>query len=249
MFEGILLMTLKKKDILIIGHKGASAIAPENTLMAFKKAIDLKANLVEFDIHKTKDDEIVIIHDQDTLSTTGVQGVIKDMALEEIKKLDAGQGEKIPTLLELIKVAKEKVGLQIEIKSSGLTEMLVKLLKEENLVNSSIVSCFAFDELVKLKNLEPKIKLGFLLPAELVRARQIKRKILKAVDKKFYAIHPHYNIANKEVVDFAHDNDLKVNVWTVNDKDVMARLIELGVDGIFTDDISMANELLGRVIE
>jgi len=69
-------MTLKKKDILIIGHKGASAIAPENTLKAFKKAIELKADMVEFDIHKTKDGEIVIIHDSDTLSITGVQGLI-----------------------------------------------------------------------------------------------------------------------------------------------------------------------------
>ena len=247
MFEGILFMPLKKKDVLIIGHKGANAIAPENTLKAFKKAIELKADLVEFDIHKTKDGEIVIIHDPDTLSTTGVHGLIKDMTLEEIKKLDAGEGEKIPTLLELIKVAKEKVGLQIEIKSSGLLEKLIKLLKGENLVNTSIVSCFAFGELVKLKNLEPNIKLGLLLSEDLVRVRQIKRKILKAVDNKFYAIHPHYNIADKEIVDFAHDNDLKVNVWTVNDKDVMERLIGLGVDGIITDDISMANELLGRV--
>ena len=240
-------MTLKKKDIIIIGHKGASAIAPENTLKAFKKAIELKADMVEFDIHKTKGGEIVIIHDSDTLSITGVQGLIKEMTLEEIKKLDAGEGEKIPTLLELIKVAKEKVGLQIEIKSSGLLEKLIKLLKGENLVNTSIVSCFAFGELVKLKNLEPIIRLGFLLPEDLVRVRQIKRKILKAVDNKFYAIHPHYNITDKEIVDFAHDNGLKVNVWTVNDKDDMERLIQLGVDGIITDDISMANELLGRV--
>ena len=240
-------MTLKKKDITIIGHKGASAIAPENTLKAFKKAIELKADMVEFDIHKTKGGEIVIIHDSDTLSITGVQGLIKEMTLEEIKKLDAGEGEKIPTLLELIKVAKEKVGLQIEIKSSGLLEKLIKLLKGENLVNTSIVSCFAFGELVKLKNLEPIIRLGFLLPEDLVRVRQIKRKILKAVDNKFYAIHPHFNITDKEIVDFAHDNGLKVNVWTVNDKDDMERLIQLGVDGIITDDISMANELLGRV--
>jgi len=240
-------MKLKKKDILIIGHKGASAIAPENTLKAFKKAIELKADMVEFDIHKTKDGEIVIIHDSDTLSTTGIQGLIKDMIMEEIKKLDAGEGEKIPTLLELIKVAKEKVGLQIEIKSSGLLGKLIKLLKEENLVNTSIVSSFAFGELVKLKNLEPKMKLGLLLPTELVRVRQIKRNILRAADKKFYAIHPHYNITDKKIVDFAHDNDLNVNVWTVNDKDNMERLIEIGVDGIITDDISMANELLGRV--
>ena len=239
-------MTLKKKDILIIGHKGANAIAPENTLMSFKKAIELKADMIEFDIHETKDGEIVIIHDSDTISTTGVHGLIKDMTLEEIKKLDAGEGEKIPTLLELIKVAKEKVGLQIEIKSSGLLEKLIKIMKKENLINTSIVSSFAFGELVKLKSLEPKIKLGLLLSTDLVRVRQIKRIILRAVKKNFYAIHPNYIIADKEMVAFIHDNNLKVNVWTVNDKDVMKRLIEIGVDGIITDDISMANELLGR---
>jgi len=182
------------------------------------------------------------------MQTTGVSGLIKNMTLKEIQRLNAGEGEIIPTLHQLINIAKNKIGLQIEIKATDLLDKLIKVLKENSLINSSIVSCFAFGELLKLKNLEPKIKLGFLLPADMVRFSLIKRKILKVANNKFYAIHPYYNIANRDVVNLAHENGLKVNVWTVNDREIMESLIEIGVDGIITDDISLANELLGRNI-
>jgi glycerophosphoryl diester phosphodiesterase len=237
-------MKKKNTEILVIGHKGASALAPENTLKAFRKAIELQADYVEFDSHLTKDGEIVIIHDADTFNSTGVPGLIRDKSLEEIKKLDAGEGEQIPTLQELITIAKGKTRLQLEIKSTGLLERMVKILRKEDLIQNSIVSCFMFDELLKLKEIEPKIKIGFLLPAELVRSRSIKRKILKCVREDFYAIHPHFNTVSKEIVDFAHTNGLKVNVWTVNESNTMKKLIKLGVDGIITDDISLAHKMI-----
>jgi glycerophosphoryl diester phosphodiesterase len=237
-------MIESKNRILIMGHRGASAIAPENTLKAFKKAIELQADYVEFDSHLTKDGEIVIIHDADTYNSTGVSGLIKDKTIEEIKKLDAGEGERIPTLQELITIAKGKIGLQLEMKSTGLLERMVQILRKENLIHNSIVSCFMLDELLKLKEIEPKIKIGFLLPAELVQSRSIKRKILKCVREDFYAIHPHFNTVSKEIVDFAHTNGLKVNVWTVNESNTMKKLIKLGVDGIITDDISLAHKMI-----
>ncbi len=233
--------------MLVIGHKGASAIAPENTLKAFQKAIELHADYVEFDSHLTKDGEIVIIHDADTFSLTGVHGLIRDKTLKEIKKLNAGEGERIPTLQELVAIAKGKIGLQLEIKSTGLLERMVKILRKENLIQNSIVSCFMFDELLKLKEIEPKLKIGFLLPAELVRSRIIKRKILKCEKEGFYAIHPHFNTVDKELVDFAHTNGLKVNVWTVNDRNSMKKLIQMGVDGIITDDISLVHKTISSL--
>jgi glycerophosphoryl diester phosphodiesterase len=102
------------------------------------------------------------------------------------------------------------------------------------------------DELLKLKLLDPSIKVGLLLPAELERPKIIKRKIVKIAEKNFYSIHPHYDIINKEIIDFAHSYNLKVIVWTVNDKEIMEMLIEMGVDGIITDNISLANDVLGR---
>jgi len=235
-------MSDSKNRILIIGHKGASAITPENTLRAFQKAIELHADYVEFDSHLTKDGEIVIIHDADTFNSTGVHGLIRDKTLEEIKKLDAGEGERIPTLQELIAIAKGKIGLQLEIKSTGLLEKMVQILRKEDLIQNSIVSSFLYDELIKLKEIEPKIKIGFLLPVELVRSRLIERKVLKCAKEGFYAIHPHFSRVDKEIIGFAHTNDLKVNVWTVNDSDTMKNLIQMGVDGIITDDISLAHK-------
>ena len=241
-------MKKSENDILIIGHKGASSIAPENTLKAFQKAIELKADYVEFDIHITKDGKIVIIHDSDTFNATGVKGLIEDMTLDQIKILDAGEGEKIPTIRELISIVQKKMGLLIEIKSINLLDKLIHILREENLISMSIVSSFILNELLKLKLLEPSLKVGLLLSADLVRPKLIKRKIEKIAKNNFYSIHPPFTTINKEIVDFAHSYGLKVIVWTVNDREIMENLIELAVDGIITDDISLANEVLGRKI-
>jgi glycerophosphoryl diester phosphodiesterase len=239
-------MAEKIKEVLIIGHKGASSITPENTLKAFQKAIELKADYVEFDIHITKDSEIVIMHDSDTFNATGVKGLIKDMTLSQIKNLNAGEGEKVPTLRELIGIARKKIGLQIEIKSKNLLDILIQILNKEDLMSTSILSCFMLDELLKLKLLEPSVKVGLLLPEELERLKIIKRKIVKIAQNNFYSLHPHYSVTNKEIVEFAHSYGLKVITWTVNDGEIMDKLIEIGVDGIITDDISLANEVLGR---
>ncbi|MHA1472613.1 MAG: glycerophosphodiester phosphodiesterase [Promethearchaeota archaeon] len=236
-----------KNRILIIGHKGASAITPENTLKAFQKAIELEADYVEFDSHLTKDGEIVIIHDADTFNSTGVHSLIRNTNLEEIKKLDAGEGEQIPTLQELIAIAKGKIGLQLEIKSTGLLEKMIQILRKEDIIHNSIISSFRFDELLKLKEIEKKKKIGFLLPIELARSRSIKRKILRCAKEGFYAIHPHFNRVDKEIVEFAHTNGLKVNVWIVNDSNNMKNLILLGVDGIITDDISLAHKMINSL--
>ena len=239
-------MTTNQNDILIIGHRGASAISPPNTLKAFRKAIELKADYVEFDIHITKDEEIVIIHDSDTYSTTGVKGLVKNMTLEQIKQLDAGEGEQIPTLQELIAIAKDKLGLQIEIKATNLLEKLIQILKNENLLDTPIISSFMIDELLKLKKMEPELKVGLLTFEEVRKPKLIMRKIDKIAKNDFYSVHPYYSNINKEIVDYAHDRGLKVNVWTVNDRKSIENLIEIGVDGIITDDISLLNDICGK---
>jgi len=236
----------KEEDILAIGHKGASAIAPENTLKAFERAIELKADFIEFDIHYTSDKEIIIHHDEDTLSTSGVFKRIKDTSLEELKKLDVGEGEQIPTLRELIKISKGKIKLQPEIKAPGLAHDLVNILRENNLVETSLVSCFEVVELLQIKEIEPQLKLGYLIPKALTKFQPIKHYIKRAVENQFYAIHPYHTAVNKKLIEFSHERGLKINVWTINEEEIMKRLIDLGVDGIFTDDIALLNKLLGR---
>ena len=189
--------------MLVIWNKGASAIAPENTLKSFQKAIELKADYIEFDIHRTLDDKIVIIHDANTINTTGFSGDIRGMKLSDIKKLDAGEGEKIPTLEELIKLAKNKIKLQVEVKAPGLENQLVDLLRENDLIESSIVSSFDIKELLKINKIEPRLKLGYLIPMVLTKDRMVKRYVQKAIDNRFFAIHPYYQVVDQEFVDFA----------------------------------------------
>ncbi|MFX1355688.1 MAG: glycerophosphodiester phosphodiesterase [Promethearchaeota archaeon] len=236
-----------KNEVLIIGHKGASKTEPDNTLRAFQKAIELKADYIEFDIHQSKDGEIVVMHDDNTLQTTGYDGYIKEMTLEELKKLDCGMGERIPTLKEVIKLCKGKIGLQIEVKVINIGEKVVDLLKEADLIESSIISSFIHNEVIKIKNYEPKAKVAALIPSQIEDSSNLKKVARRLIRKeKFFAIHPYFIGVNKELVDYCYKNNLKVNVWTVNEQKDMENLIKSGVDGIITDDIPLLKKLLNR---
>ena len=240
-------MLIIKSKPLKIGHKGASLIAPENTLLAFKKAIELDADYVEFDIHLTKDNEIVISHDGDTLRTTGVNKIIKDSTLDELKKLDAGEGEEIPSLNELVKLANGKLKLQPEIKAQGIAEPLIDILRENKLIDTTIISSFDITELIRVKEIEPNVRIGYLIPSEITRFNLLKRYLKKALKNEFFALHPHFNSITPDFVEFVHENAIEINVWTVDDKTIMRELINLGVDGIITDDLALLNELIKDV--
>lgn len=229
------------KQVLLIAHRGASKLAPENTLKAFQKAIELKADYVEFDVHGTKDGEIVIMHDDDTSRTTGQKGKISEMTLEDLKNLDCGEGEKIPTLQELISLAKGKIGLQLEIKAPGLAQKIVTLLKEADLIDSTIISAFDHNELLEVQKIEPKLKL-----AALVLGIKKNKTIKEAVDHQYYAIHPLYKFVSQKFLESAHANHIKVNTWTVDSPSGMRKLIEMGIDGIITNDLITAKKVLGR---
>lgn len=239
-------MAENKSKILVIGHKGASKIKPENTLIAFQKAIELQADYMEFDIQASKDGEIIVFHDYDILRITGLEGSIEEMTLEELKQLDVGNGERIPTLQEVIELAMGKIGLQIEIKCENIGKKVVELLRNAELIESSIISSFIHNELLRIQKLEPKLNLGALISERVSDPKDLKKATKRVIKKKFYAVHPHFGGVNQMVVNYAHSNDLKVNVWTVNERNDIERLIALGVDGIITDDIQLTKELLGR---
>jgi len=237
----------KEKDILIIGHKGASKTEPDNTLRAFQKAIELKADYIEFDIHESKDGEIVVMHDNNTLQTTGHDGFIKEMTLEELKKLDCGMGERIPTLKEVIKLCKGKIGLQIEVKVQNIGKKVVDLLKQADLIDSTIISSFIHNEVLRIKKYDSKTKIAPLISDRVEDPGDLKKVAKRIIKKdKFYAFHPYFTGVNKEIVDYCHKSNLKVNVWTVNEQRDMENLIRLGVDGIITDDILLLKKLLNR---
>ncbi len=233
-----------KENVLIFAHRGASNIAPENTLKAFEKAIELKADYIEFDVHQPKDGEIVIMHDANDFRTTGHNGIIEKMTLKQLKQLDCGEGERIPTLNELIKIVKGKIGLNCEIKSKGIAEKIVDIFRNANLIDSTIISSFMFTELLELQRLESTLKLGLLIPSEMRSSRMLKRLTEKALKSDFYSIHPYYKFINENYVSFTHENNLKVIVWTVNEDQDIRKAVDLGVDGIISDDILKVKKVL-----
>ena len=235
--------------IIIMGHRGASKIAPENTLKAFKEAIRLKADAIEFDVQKTVDDEIVIIHDYDTLRTTGTEGIVEQMTLKELKKLNFGNGEQIPTLLELIELAKDKISLNCEIKVEGIVKKIIHIFQDADILDSTIVSSFLHEELIKIQKIEPQLKLATLVPTEAGKFSDwnYKKKLIDFTsENNYYAINPLYKLADKQFIEYAHEKNIKVFPWTVDSGIAMKKLINMGTDGIITNDITRLKEVLNR---
>lgn len=236
---------------LIIAHRGASNEAPENTLKAFQKAIELKADCIEFDVHQTKDGEIVIMHDNNTLRTTGHFGLIKRMKLSELKELDCGDGEKIPTLEELFQIAKGKICLNCEIKARGLAAKVIELLRESDMVEQTIISSFKRDVLLEIQNTNSEIKLASLEPTRTgwIRSWLSRKELLNvAVERNFYAINPFHKLVTSTFVEKAHKNNIKIFPWTVNSESRIRKLVQLGVDGIITNYVSRAKDVLVNLL-
>ena len=248
-------MIKSEKKVLIVGHRGASSVSPENTLKAFQKAIELKADYIEFDLFKSKDGELVVTHDPELSRLTGHSGFVEDLTLEELKTLDFGEGEKIPTLLDVIYLTKGKIGLCVEVLSTNIGKKLVQLLRESDLVENTIISSFNFKELKKIQKLEPNFKFASIIPYEghvdnnpkWKNWKTKKKAIDRAAKNNFSFIHPHYVIIDKQLIDYSHHQNLKVNVYTVDVKLAMKRLIKNGVDGIITNDIIAAKEVVNKI--
>ena len=240
-----------KEKVLIFAHRGASKLAPENTLKAFKKAVELEADFIELDVHETNDGILVVTHDDDIFRITSHQGYIKDLTLNELKSLNFGEGEKIPTLYEVIEVIKGIIGLNCEIKVTNISQKVSDLLKKYKIDNSVIISSFLHEELLKLQNIEPKFKLVSLEPTQFGKSynREEKKQMIQfCIDNNFYAINPFYILVDQQFVDYAHNNNIKVFPWTVDSKPIMRRLLKFGVDGIITNDVEKLKKVLKQEI-
>jgi glycerophosphoryl diester phosphodiesterase len=239
-------MLNNNSTILVIGHKGASKTEPENTLKAFKRAIELEADFIELDVQFSKDKEIVVSHDYNIERITGQNIYINKMTVKELKQYDIGEGESIPTLKEVISLTNGKIGLQIELKEVGTGKVVIDMLREANLIDSTIISSFIHNELLEIKKIEPRVRLGALISERVSTPSDLKKATKRIIKKKLFAVHPHYKGVNRDLVEYAHNNNLKVNVWTVNEKEDIQRMIDIGVDGIIGDDIPLLKSLLGR---
>lgn len=242
-------MKVEKNKVILIAHRGASSIAPENTLIAFQKAIELKADFIEFDVLESKDGEIVVTHDEEISRLTGESGFVRDLSLEELKTYDFGDGEKIPTLQELIEITIDKINLNCEIIVEGISNKVINIFKKYDLTDSVIISSFKHQELLKFQKIDPTVKLAFLEHNKYERPCSWDKKeqwLQFCIDNNLFAINPFYPLVNQQFVDIAHDNNIKVFPFTVDSGLSMRNLIKFGVDGIITNDIVKAKKVLSR---
>jgi len=233
--------------VLIFGHRGAVNLAPENTLKSFRKAIELQADFIEFDILETKDGKIVVCHDEEIFRLTGHHGFIRELTLEELKTFDFGEGEKIPTFEELIELTKGKINLNSEVIVKGIANKVIDIIKKYDIMDSIMVSSFKHQELLEFQKIDSTIKLAYLENNNYESSCTWKKKeqwIQFCIDNNFYAINPFYPLINQQFVDFAHNNNIKVFPYAVESAPAMRKLIKYGVDGIITDDILKAKTLL-----
>ena len=218
--------------LLCIGHRGAMGHAPENTLLSFKKALELGANCVEGDVYYVGG-RLVVIHDDRLDRTTNGSGYLNDHDFEYLRSLDAGKGEKIPTLEELFEMVNLKAGVNIELKGSGTASPVVDFIgarrKEGWRDDLILVSSFSHKDLEAVRRMDSSIKLGALIAGPPVDAVAI------AVGLGAYSVHLSLKFVDRTFVDDAHLRGLRVFVFTVNDPGNILRMEEFGVDGVFTN--------------
>lgn len=215
--------------ILIIAHRGASAYEPENTLRSVKKALELGADFVEIDVRASRDGHLMVMHDAMVDRTTNGKGYVKDMTLEELKKLNAGLGERIPTLQEVAELIRGKAQLVVEIKVPEIEKKVLQVIKENELDRKVLITSFYHPILKRVKELDPNIRTGVI-----VASRPIKPARL-ALDANSNALFPKYIYVDLQMVEEAHRHDLAVYPWTIDALNEIKPLIKMGVDGIVTN--------------
>jgi glycerophosphoryl diester phosphodiesterase len=145
-----------------VGHRGARAYEPENTLRSFKKALEIGVNAIELDVRRTKDNRLVVIHDADVKRTTNGKGLVSELTLNEIKEFSTAKGEKIPTLNEALNFLNSKVKILIELKEEGVEKQVLATIREKGLQKKIIIVSFLENVLRKVKESEKKVETGFI---------------------------------------------------------------------------------------
>lgn len=239
----------------IFAHRGAKSFAPENTLSAFKKAVESGADGIELDVHLSQDGFIVVMHDENVDRTTNGKGEIKELSLAEIKKLDAGswfdekfKDEKVPTLEEVLETLHELKftgELNVELKTDknnyeGIEEKVSGLLRSVKWTFTYIYSSFSFSSLEKMYSVEPSAEYAYIMENDT-------EKMLQAEKTPFISgIHPNVSwfLKNAEIIE---KSTKKFRVWRTEDDQTLFKLFKENPEGIFTNDPKKAIELKKRM--
>lgn len=225
-----------------IAHRGFSGKYPENTMLAFRKALEAGAEGIEFDVHMTKDDQLVIIHDELLDRTTDGTGLVRDYTLEELRRLDASAGFRgvfgknpIPTLEEYYELIKDwEILTNIELKTGviwypGIEEKVLKVIDHYGRRKDTIISSFNHFSILRMKELAPDIVCGFLEESRIIAPAEYCKK------HKVQCWHPLCYDMTEDVVGELKAEGIMINAWTVNRWEDMEDMLKKGIDGVITN--------------
>lgn len=244
-------MIFQKPSTMIIAHRGASHDAPENTLASVNLAWERKADAVEVDVHLSKDNRIMVIHDEDTKRTSGDKMVIRESRSSDLRSLDASngmdqfRGEKIPFLEEVMATVPDGKVVFIEVKTDTvIIPYLVKLLATSPDKSRLVVISFDFDVCAMMKKEIPAIPVFWL---HYTLSGSYKTKwISRAVDAGLDGLNFRHTGISQDYVEAVHRSGMKMFAWTVDDPEDAARLIEIGIDGITSNRPAWLKEQLNE---
>jgi len=220
---------------LVIGHRGASAELPENTLPAYELALRQGSDMIEIDLHTTRDGVIVVAHDE-SLERLGGRGEVADATLEEIRRLDAGGGARVPTLEEVLDAFGGRIPFNLELKRGsrgeypGMEAAAMEAVARRGLLERTLFSSFYDSVLEVLRGVSPEARIALLISPRLPQGAVDRARRVGAE-----ALNPERSLVDPELVESAHGAGLAVYVFTVDDAEEMRRLLDLGVDGLFTN--------------
>lgn len=232
------LIAARTGKVLVIGHRGALGYAPENTLPSFERGLACGADILELDVHMTRDRQLVVMHDDNVARTTDGHGHINAMTLAEIKKLDAGKwfapefaGLRVPTFAEVLAFAQDRTELAVEIKGDplpapGIAEMVVQQIHDYEMTDHVIVISFYHSTVRRVKELAGTIATGCLYSAQLADT------VGNARAARADSVRPNWQYWTAEQVVEVHVAGLTASTWNVDDEPLMEHVVGLGVDSI-----------------
>lgn len=221
-------------NFLKIGHRGAKGHIAENTLESIQKALDIGVDAIEIDVHKCASGELWVLHDFTLDRTTDGSGEIAKKPAEVIRKLRVEGHFKIPLLTEVLDLIEGKCDINIELKGLNTAQPVCKIIQERIAkgkwqYSNFIVSSFQKNELFQVRQHDDHIPLGILSKASVPEAIELGQRL------NAMAIHPSLGIITRDNTKLSQDSGFKVNVWTVNERQDILRMLDFGVDGIISD--------------
>ncbi len=226
------------KPMLVIAHRGASAVEPENTLRAFARSIQMGAQMIELDLHRTRDGHVVVIHDDELSHTTNACGRVSQLSFDEVRQADAGKGERVPTLQETLELTRGRVQLYLEIKAPEAAAETLRIVREFQCENDVLLASFDLELMRRLGAEVKDMEIGVILGTPSLNPITRWREAFPWIALRHFPYQTlcmQVKMCSATLARHIKQQGKKLYVWTANSEADYARMIERQVDGIVTD--------------